>query len=154
MPYYPLLFCWLYVRASVHGLLKVYVTQFVASSPCSIMHSSNEPCKQSSQLADSTEHERSAMIIEDVLVDIIPFLTMETPAHTLCDPKPGWTPMLRTGEHAHIWCHRCANLPDRHHCAATHNACEDCTIIRTIIQLSRRWDEFMWERFPDQHESC
>ena len=35
-------------------------------------------------------------IIEDVLAQIVPFLAMEGPAHTMCDPKPGCTPLLTT----------------------------------------------------------
>ena len=138
------------MRASASSWLDVEVTRFLAPSPCSIMHSSKEFSKQSSPPAVATEYGWSATIIEDVLGNIIPFLTMEEPAHTLCDPMPGRTPALRTGEHVHIWCYECADLLDAHHCAANFNACEDCTIIRTILQLSPRWHRFMWERFPDQ----
>ena len=113
---------------------------------CSIMHSSNELSKQSSPTAVATERAWSATIIEDVLENIIPFLTIEEPAHTMCDPKPGRRFVLRSGEHVHIWCHTCAYLRNGHHCAATHEACQDCTILRTIIQLSWRWNDFMWER--------
>ena len=93
--------------------------------------------------ADATEHGSSATLAEDVLEIVIPFLTMERPGYTMCDRKEGRTPSVITGEHLHVWCDRCAHseIP----CAATHNTCMDCRIVRTIVQLSRRWKEFMWE---------
>jgi hypothetical protein len=96
----------------------------------------------------ATEHSSSATLSEDVLEVVIPFLTMNRPAHTMCDPKEGCTPILKTGEHVHIWCYTCANLPCDHHCAATHDACPDCRILRTIIQVSLRWEKFMWDLSP------
>ena len=100
----------------------------------------------SSPPAFATKHGSSAMLAEDVLEVVIPFLTMTPPAHTVCDAKEGRTPITTAGEHVHVWCHRCANLHISHHCAATHDACPDCRILRTIIQLSRRWNEFMWRK--------
>ena len=93
--------------------------------------------------ADATEHGSSAMLAEDVLEVVIPFLTMKPPALTMCGPKEGRTQILITGEHVHVWCDRCANFETP--CAVTHNACPDCRILRTIMQLSRRWFEFMWD---------
>jgi hypothetical protein len=91
----------------------------------------------------ATEDGSSAMLAEDVLEVVIPFLTMEPPAHTMRGPKEGRTSNFTTGEHVHVWCDRCANFESP--CAATHNACPDCRILRTIMQLSRRWFEFMWD---------
>ena len=99
---------------------------------------------------NAIEHGWNATIIEDVLEHIIPFMTMERPGHTMCDPKPGCTPVLITGEHVHIWCYTCANSSVSRHCAASFNACQDCRILRTLLQLSRRWSFFMWEQFPQQ----
>ena len=129
--------------------LQVEVTRLFAPSPYCIMHSSNELSEQSSPSAGATEHCWSATIIEDVLENIIPFLTMEGPAFTMCDHKPGRTFCLQDGRHMHVWCHTCANLPFEYHCTATYETCQGCQILRTIIQLSRRWDEFMWERYTE-----
>ena len=93
------------------------------------------------------EHESKAAIAEDALRIVMSFSTMEPLAHTMCGPKPGRTPLLRTGEHVHIWCKTCAELPCRFHCAATHGTCPDCMALRTITQLSPRWNELMWDRF-------
>ena len=72
-----------------------------------------------------------------VLELVIPFLTMEPPALTMCGPKEG---------NVYVWCDRCANLCLTYPCcAATHNACPHCRSLRTIMQLSRRWCEFMWD---------
>jgi hypothetical protein len=97
--------------------------------------------------AVGTKHGSNAMLAEDVLEIVIPFLVMESPAHTMCDPKEGRTPICKTGEHVHVWCRSCAELPIDHHCGATHDACPDCRTLRTITQLSRRWDGSMWERY-------
>ena len=88
----------------------------------------------------------SAAIAEDTLKIVMSFLTMELLGCTMCGPTPGRTPALRTGEHIHIWCKTCAELPCRFHCAATHGTCPDCIALRTITQLSPRWIEFMWGR--------
>ena len=85
-------------------------------------------------------------LTEDVLEIVIPFMVMESPAHTMCGPKEGRTPICKTGEHVHVWCRNCAELPIDHHCGATHDACPDCRTLRTIIPLSRRWEEYMWGR--------
>ena len=98
----------------------------------------------SSPPAFATKHGSSAMLAEDVLEVVIPFLTMTPPAYIACDAKEGCTPITITGEHVHVWCHRCENLHISHHCAATHDACPDCRILRTILQLSRRWHDFTW----------
>ena len=86
---------------------------------------------------------------EEVLENVIPYLTMEGLALSMCGPKPCCTPVLRTGEHVHTWCQTCAHLP--WHRAATHEAseaCQDCVALRTITQLSQRWNLFCWERLP------
>ena len=97
--------------------------------------------------AAATEHGLSAMLAEDILEVVIPFLTIEPPGLTMCDPKEGRTPLLTTGEHMHVWCERCANFETP--CAATHDACPDCMILRTMMQLSRRWFDFMWDYRKD-----
>ena len=68
---------------------------------------------------------------------------MKPPALTMCGPTD-----VITGEHVHVWCDRCANFETP--CAVTHNACPDCRILRTIMQLSRHWYEFMWDYRMDK----
>ena len=97
--------------------------------------------------ADATEHGSNATLAEDVLEVVIPFLTMTPPAHTMCGPEDLNLP----GDHMHVWCHRCANFGT--HCAVTHNACSDCRILRTMMQLSERWHDFMWEHHMEAAES-
>ena len=122
------------------------------SSPTAVAteHGSGAPIVEDVSFppAVATEHRLTSIMVEDLLEVVIPFLTMSTPAHSLCDRKEGRKPCFRTGEHFHIWCHRCANLPGNQHCAATHDACQDCRILRTLLQLSWRWEMFMWEQHP------
>ena len=92
--------------------------------------------------ADATEHGSSATITEDLLQVVIPFLTMKPAGLTMCGPTD-----VITGEHVHVWCDRCANFETP--CAVTHNACPDCRILRTIMQLSRHWEEFTWDYHVD-----
>ena len=87
------------------------------------------------------------MLAEDVLEVVIPFLTMTPPAHTMCGPEDLNLP----GDHMHVWCHRCAIVGP--HSAVTHNACSDCRIFRTMMQLSERWHDFMWEHHMEAAES-
>ena len=136
--------------ATQHGSSATIVQDVPSLSALATEHGSGAPIvgDVSSPPAAATEHGLTSTIAEDVLEVVIPFLTMNAPAHSLCDPKEGRTPGLRTGEHFHVWCHICADLTDNHHCAAMHDACQDCRILRTILQLSRRWENFIWE----QHE--
>jgi len=99
-------------------------------------------------LAAVTEHGSGAMLAEDLFEVLIPFLTTETPAYFECGAKKTRIPILITAEHVHVWCDRCvvnfdANFERSH--ASTHDACPDCRILRTIMQLSRRWFEFIWD---------
>ena len=132
--------------------LPVEVTCFLPPSPYCIMHSSNELSEKSSPSAGVAEHGWSATINEDLLENIIPCLTMQQPAHTLCDVIPGRTPKFTCGDHMHIWCHKCANLPDWHHRAAMFETCQDCRILRTILQLSQRWRAYIWDEFYNWRE--
>ena len=102
--------------------------------------------------AVGTKHGSNAILIEEVLEIVIPFLVMKAPGHTVCDQKEGRTPVLKSGEHLHVWCYACAELPSYYHCEATHDACPDCRTVRTIIQLSRRWEGYMWDRYPDTRD--
>ena len=102
--------------------------------------------------AVGTKHGSNAILTEDELEIVIPFLVMKAPAYTMCDQKEGRTPILKSGEHMHVWCFGCAELPSYHHCEATHDACPDCRTLRTIIQLSRRWEGYMWDRYPDPRD--
>ena len=128
-------------QARVSGTATEHATSGTATE-----HAASEPDKDFR--SPGKKHGTSAILAEDVFEDVIPFLVMESPAHTMCVPKEGRTPVCNTGEHFHVWCHICADLTDNHHCAAMHDACQDCRILRTILQLSRRWENFIWE----QHE--
>jgi hypothetical protein len=141
--------------ATQHGSTATIAQDVLSLSALATEHGSDAPIVEdvSSPPPAATEHSSSATLAEDVLEVVIPFLTMECPWHTMCDPKEGRTPIFKTGEHVHIWCYTCANLPYDHHCAATHDACPDCRILRTITQLSFRWTEFMWES-PLYCSSC
>ena len=136
--------------ATEHGLTAMIVEDVSSQTAVATEHSSGAPIVEdvSSPPAVATEHGLTSIIAEDVLEVVIPFLTMSAPAHSLCDRNKNRTPCIRTGEHFHIWCYRCANLPDNQHSAATHDACQDCRIVRTLIQLSERWQMFMWEQHP------
>ena len=93
--------------------------------------------------AVATQHGSSAILAEDVSEVVIPFLRMESPVPTMCDPQEGRISNFTTGEHVHVWCNRCVNFLNPG--AATHNSCPDCRILRTIMQLSQRWFDFMWD---------
>ena len=81
--------------------LLVEVTRVLALSPYCIMHSSNELSEQSSPSAGVTENGWSATMRQELSENILPFLTVEEPAHTMCDAKPGRTPLWVIGEHVY-----------------------------------------------------
>ena len=87
------------------------------------------------------QHGSTAMLAEDILEVVIPFLTVEPPAMTICDAKEAGTPTFTIEGHIHVWCESCATLKTP--CAATHDECSDCRILRTMMQLSWRWCFFM-----------
>ena len=91
------------------------------------------------------QHGSTAMLAEDILEVVIPFLTVEPPSMTICDAEP--PPTFTTEGHFHVWCETCAWFKTP--CAATHDECSDCRILRTMMQLSRRWSSFMWDYRTD-----
>ena len=93
------------------------------------------------------QHGSTAMLAEDILEVVIPFLTVEPPSMTICDAKEADTPTFTIGGHIHVWCESCATFETP--CAATHDECSDCRILRTMMQLSWRWSSFMWDYRKD-----
>ena len=93
------------------------------------------------------QHGSTAILAEDILGIVIPFLTVEPPAITSCDAKEACTPTFTTGGHIHVCCETCATLETP--CTATHDECSDCRILRTMMQLSWRWTFFMWDYRTD-----
>ena len=96
---------------------------------------------------DGDAHGSTAMLAEDILEVVIPFLTVEPPAMTICDAKEAGTPTFTTGGHIHVCCETCATLETP--CTAPRDECSDCRILRTMMQLSWRWTFFMWDYRTD-----
>ena len=79
------------------------------------------------------------MPAEELLKDVMPFLAMNIHWLTMCDNST----QCRI---ANAWCYECSELRDGHKRSETCEACPECKNLRSIIQLSRHWNEVMWKQ--------
>ena len=87
-----------------HGSNATIAEDVPSPSALTTEHGSGAPVVEdvSYPPAVATEHGSRAMLAEDVLEVVSPFLTIEPPALTLCDPKEGVPPIFTTGQHMHV----------------------------------------------------
>ena len=91
------------------------------------------------------------MEVEFALEIIIPFLAYRALGLTMCSFKQGRKRVTKSGEHVHTWCQSCADKSDSYHGLALHEACSECTSLRTLSLLSVRWQTFCWDGLPSDH---
>ena len=90
----------------------------------------------------------SAMLVEELLKDVIPFLAMDIHWLTVCDNSTQC-------KIDNAWCYECSELRDGHKRSETCEVCPECKNLKSIIQLSRHWNEVMWkQRCAQRRREC